>query len=219
MRRATEVEHPPIVLFGIGSPICVDITETCRRNGQPIAAGIKNVDGPTYAGDGIDVVDVAIVTPALAALPFLLPMFDPHNRRMARDAAMALGFRQPAQLVDRTAIVSSDCAVATGVYVNAGCIVAGAVTLGAFAFCNRGANIGHHCRIGAFASIGPGAVLGGLVEVGESAQVGAGAVILPKVRIGSGALIAPGAVVTRDVPDDGFAAGNPARVQARPTKS
>jgi carbonic anhydrase/acetyltransferase-like protein (isoleucine patch superfamily) len=205
-----------IVLFGIGSPICVDIVETCRRNGQPITAGIKNFDGPTYVGDGVDVVDAAVVTPALTALPFLLPLFDPRNRRAARDAAITLGFRQPARLVDRTAIMAGDCVVEAGVYVNAGCIIAGAATLGEFAFCNRGANIGHHCRIGAFASIGPSAILAGLVEVGEASQVGAGAVILPKVRIGVGALIAPGAVVARDVPDHGFAAGNPARIQAPP---
>jgi len=205
-----------IVLFGVGSPICVDIVETCRRNGQPITAGIKNFDGPTYVGDDVDVVDAAVVTPALTALPFLLPLFDPRNRRAARDAATSLGFREPARLVDRTVIRAGDCVVEAGVYVNAGCIIAGAATLGEFAFCNRGANIGHHCRIGAFASIGPGAILAGLVEMGEASQVGAGAVILPKVRIGAGALVAPGAVVARDVPDRGFAAGNPARIQASP---
>ena len=128
-------------------------------------------------------------------------MFDPRNRRAAREAATTLGFREPARLVDRTAIIAGDCVVKAGVYVNAGCIVASAATLGEFAFCNRGANIGHHCKIGAFASIGPGAILAGLVEIGEDSQVGAGAVILPKVRIGAGALVAPGAVVARDVPD------------------
>jgi acetyltransferase-like isoleucine patch superfamily enzyme len=221
--RRTDVEVPidesaasGIVLFGIGSTICVDIVETCRRNGQTIAAGIKNFDGPTYFGEGVNVVEAAAVTPELATLPFLLPLFDSGNRRAAREAAAAIGFNRPARLVDRTAILASDCAIAAGVYINAGCIIAGAAALGEFVFCNRGANIGHHCRIGPFASIGPGAVLSGLVEIGESSQVGAGAIILPKVRIGADALIAPGAVVARDVPNHGFAAGNPARIQVRP---
>jgi len=55
----------------------------------------------------------------------------------------------------------------------------------------------------------------GLVTVGDEAMVGAGAVILPQVRIGAGAVVAPGAVVARDVPDGGFAAGNPARISTR----
>ena len=206
-----------IVLFGAGSPICVDIVETCRRNGYAIVAAIRNVPGDVYVDASIRVLEAADVTPELALMPFVLPLFGPQNRRKALAAATELGFRNSAKLVDHTAIVASDCQVATGVFVNAGCIIAGAATLGEFAFCNRGANIGHHCRIGAFASIGPGAILAGLVEVGESSQVGAGAVILPEVKIGVGALVAPGAVVGRDVPDNSFAAGNPARIQARPT--
>ena len=52
--------------------------------------------------------------------------------------------------------------------------------------------------------------------MGEGSQIGSGAIILPKVTIGAAALVAPGAVVARDVPDGGFAGGNPARILARP---
>jgi hypothetical protein len=208
-----------IVLFGAGSPICADVVETCRRNGHAIVAAIRNVPGEVCVDTTVRVVEATEVTPDLAMMPFVLPLFGPHNRRNALAAATDLGFRNQARLVDRTAIVASDCQVAAGVFVNAGCIIAGAATLGEFAFCNRGANIGHHCRLGAFASIGPGAILAGLVEVGEASQVGAGAVILPRVTIGVGAVVAPGAVVARDVPDNGFAVGNPARIQVRPAGS
>jgi hypothetical protein len=207
----------PVVLFGAGSAICADVAASCRRNGQPVAAAIRNVPGPVYAGDDIPVFDAAELPAEIVALPFLLPLFDPKNRRAAFADATRRGFRDPARLVDRTAIIAPDCAVEPGVYVNAGAIVGAGSRLERFAFCNRGANIGHHCRIGAFASIGPGAVLAGLVTIGEGSQVGAGAVILPRVQIGAGALVAAGAVVTRDVPDGGFAAGNPARVLARRT--
>jgi sugar O-acyltransferase (sialic acid O-acetyltransferase NeuD family) len=205
-----------IVLFGAGSSICVDVVESCRRGGQAIAAAIRNVPGPIYVGDDIPVLDAIDVPPEIAALPFILPLFAPANRRTAFAAASDVGFHQPAQLADRTAIVATDCAIEAGVYVNAGCIIASGSTLGRFAFCNRGANIGHHCRIGAFASIGPGAVLSGLVTVGEDSLIGAGAVILPEVAIGARATVAPGAVVARNVPDGAFAAGNPARILARP---
>jgi UDP-2-acetamido-3-amino-2,3-dideoxy-glucuronate N-acetyltransferase len=52
----------------------------------------------------------------------------------------------------------------------------------------------------------------GLVEYG--AAVGGGAVILPGVRIGRMAVVGSGAVVTRDVPERGIVAGNPARLRA-----
>jgi sugar O-acyltransferase (sialic acid O-acetyltransferase NeuD family) len=204
-----------VVLFGAGSPICADVAESCRRNGQAIAAAIRNVPGPVYAGDDIAVLDAAALPAEIVALPFLLPLFDPKNRRIAFDDATKRGFREPAHLADRTAIIARDCVIEPGVYINAGCIIGAGSRLERFAFCNRGANIGHHCRIGAFASIGPGAILAGLVTIGEDSQIGAGAVVLPQVRIGANALVAPGAVVARDVPDGGFAAGNPARIRTR----
>lgn len=204
-----------LVLFGVGSPICADVVESCRRNGQVIAAAVRNVPGEVYCGDGVRLLEAAEIPAGIAELPFLLPLFDPRNRRTALAAATALGFRQPASLIDRTAIVAGDCEVEAGAYVNAGCIVGAGSALARFAFCNRGANIGHHCRIGPFASVGPGAVLAGSVTLGEGCQIGAGAVILPKVAVGAAALVAPGAVVSRDVPDGGFAAGNPARILAR----
>lgn len=204
-----------LVLFGAGSPICADVVETCRRNGQPIAAAIRNVPGPVHAGDGVDILDADALPPQISSLSFLLPLFDPNNRRTALAAANDLGFRHPARLVDCTAIVAASSRIEAGTYVNAGCILASGVVLGEFAFCNRGANIGHDCRVGAFVSIGPGAILSGNVTIGNASQIGAGAIILPKVTIGAGALVAPGAVVSRDMPDGSFAAGNPARITMR----
>jgi sugar O-acyltransferase (sialic acid O-acetyltransferase NeuD family) len=202
-----------LVLFGVGSRICVDIVETCRRNDRSIAAAIRNVSGPVYVDESVRVIDAAAVAPDIAALPFLLPLFGPGSRRTALAAATALGFQMPASLVDRTAIVASDCRIDPGVFVNAGCIIGGDSALERFVFCNRGASIGHHCRIGPFVSIGPGAVLSGSVTIGEGSMIGAGAIVLPTTSIGSGAVIAAGAVVGRDVPDGGFAAGNPARIR------
>ncbi len=49
--------------------------------------------------------------------------------------------------------------------------------------------------------------------VGYGAAVGGGAVVLPGVKVGRMALVGAGAVVTRDVPERGIAAGNPARLK------
>ncbi len=205
-----------IVLFAVGSPIAVDMIESCRRLGRPVVAAIRNMPGDVFVDAAIPLLDADDVTAEIANLSFAIPLFNPGNRRAALADATARGLRTPAHLTDRTAIVAASTRVEAGTYLNAGCIVGGGGEIGAFVFLNRGANVGHHCRIGNFVSIGPGAILAGSVKVGEDALIGAGAVILPKVSIGAGAHIAPGAVVARDVPAGGFAAGNPARILPSP---
>jgi UDP-2-acetamido-3-amino-2,3-dideoxy-glucuronate N-acetyltransferase len=49
--------------------------------------------------------------------------------------------------------------------------------------------------------------------VGRGASIGGGAIVLPGVRIGAMAIVGSGAVVTRDVPERGIVAGNPARLR------
>jgi acetyltransferase-like isoleucine patch superfamily enzyme len=50
------------------------------------------------------------------------------------------------------------------------------------------------------------------VVIGNGTWVGARAIVLPGVTIGSRVVVGAGAVVTKDVPDEVFVAGNPARV-------
>ncbi|MCD4739269.1 MAG: N-acetyltransferase [Anaerolineae bacterium] len=52
----------------------------------------------------------------------------------------------------------------------------------------------------------------GRILVKRGAALGANSTILPKVTIGEWALVGSGAVVTKDVPDYGLVAGNPARL-------
>ena len=52
----------------------------------------------------------------------------------------------------------------------------------------------------------------GGIEVGDDAWLGYGVVVLDGVKIGKGAVVGAGAVVTRDIPENGIAAGIPARV-------
>ncbi len=49
--------------------------------------------------------------------------------------------------------------------------------------------------------------------IGYGAAVGGGAVVLPGVMVGRMALVGAGSVVTRDVPERGIVAGNPARLR------
>jgi len=50
------------------------------------------------------------------------------------------------------------------------------------------------------------------VTIGHDCWFGANVVVCPGVTIGNNVVIGAGSVVTRDIPDNSFAAGNPARV-------
>jgi carbonic anhydrase/acetyltransferase-like protein (isoleucine patch superfamily) len=188
----------PVTLFGIGSPIVVDVEESCLRAGWLVGLGIRNVSAPVFCSDSVTVQEV---TPGLSLRgPVLLPLFSPANRRFAWQQAVTLGAADFPALLDPTAILPQRIAVGEGVYINAGCTLGAASRMGAFAFVNRGACLGHHLDLGRFASIGPGAVIAGQVTIGDDTMVGAGAVVLPGIRIGAGCVVGAGVVVDADMP-------------------
>lgn len=205
----------PIVVYGIGSPIIPDVAETCLRLALPVAAWVRNIEGPIFAPEGSHVVAADDLPAALLRHDFLVPLFTPGHRRTAVEEAQRRGFRNPATVVDPTAVVASSATLGSGSYVNSMANIAGACRIGAFAFLNRGASIGHHTELSDFVSIGPAAVIAGIVKVERGAVIGAGAVVLPKMHVGMNAVVGAGAVVTRPVPAHTIVAGNPARVIKR----
>lgn len=52
----------------------------------------------------------------------------------------------------------------------------------------------------------------GNITIGHDVWIGDNVIVLPNVKIGNGAVIGAGAIVTKDIPDYGIAAGNPAKV-------
>ena len=200
-----------ILLYGIGSPLVVDVEESLHRAGLRLAAGIHNWPGPHHLPADLAVLAPEALSGPLLDLPYLVPLFTPRHRRLAARQAEALGLRHPLSLIDPSIAAPRRLEVGPGCYVNAGTSLGSGSIFSAFVLVNRGASIGHHARLGAFVSIGPGAVLAGGVTLGEGRMVCAGATILPGITVGRDAVVAAGAVVTRDVPDGSLAAGNPAR--------
>jgi carbonic anhydrase/acetyltransferase-like protein (isoleucine patch superfamily) len=201
-----------VVIFGVGSSLVVDLEEGLRRAGASIAAAVANVPGEAHLIDRGPLLDRAEVTPEIAALPYLVPLFTPANRHRAVADAEEMGFTTPFSFIDPTVAVPRSLTAEPGLWVNTGAILGGAGSFGRFVLINRGASVGHHARLGEFAAIGPNATLAGEVTMGAGVSVGAGAVVLPRITVLEHAVVGAGAVVTRDVPARTLVVGNPARV-------
>jgi sugar O-acyltransferase (sialic acid O-acetyltransferase NeuD family) len=201
-----------IVIFGVGSPLAIDLEESCGRLGIEIIAAIRNVPGVSFVSDKQRVVEIDSLDSALMAIPFALPMFTPNHRRTALADALTRGFTQGATIIDPTSVVASSTILGEGSYINAGCTIGGAGKLGKFVLINRAVSIGHHASLDDFVSIGPGAVLSGFVHLGSGAVIGAGSVLLPKIEIGENTVVGAGSVVTKSMPENCFVLGSPARV-------
>jgi hypothetical protein len=197
-----------VILFGVRSPLIVDVEETLARLGIAISAAV-NVNGAPRLFDRSRLVEIADFAPR-AGDPFIVTAFSPRRRRGLTEQAEALGLVKAAAIVDPTAILPRSIRIGAGSYVNAGVVIGGMSVLGESVFINRSASLGHHSMLGDFVTIGPGATLAGNIHIGEGAVIGAGAVIHPHVRIASGSVVSAGAVVRKDVPAGKLAVGNPA---------
>ena len=72
---------PPasVVLFGCGSPMIVDVEESCGRLGLAIAAIVKNMDGPDHALSRARIVKADAIDPVLKGCPYAVPFFTPNS--------------------------------------------------------------------------------------------------------------------------------------------
>jgi hypothetical protein len=201
-----------VVIFGVGSSLVVDLEEGLRRGEVSVAAAVANVRGDSQLLDPGPLVGREGVTPEIAALPYLVPLFTPANRHAAVEDAIELGFTTPFGFADPSVDFPRSLSAGPGLWVNVGATLGGASSFGRFVLVNRGASVGHHAELGDFSSLGPNATLAGHVTLGLGALVGAGAVVLPGISVGDHATVGAGAVVTSDVPDRTLVLGNPARV-------
>ena len=203
------------IVYGIGSPYLHEVVETLRRSGIEVAAYVNNQPGSPNP-DGIDPVTAAAdMEPGWRALPVVLPLTSPVNRRTVEREARALGFADYPSIIDPTAVAAADLRCGEGLLVNAAAVIGTRCTFGRFVLINRSASIGHDVALGDFVTIGPAASLGGMCRVETGAFIGIGAVIAPEVTVGPDAFVGAGAVVIRDIPEACTVFGNPARVIRR----
>ncbi|MCP9903237.1 NeuD/PglB/VioB family sugar acetyltransferase [Cyanobium sp. BA5m-21] len=115
-------------------------------------------------------------------------------------------------LVDPTAVVAADAALAPGVVVMAQAHVGSGCVLDAGALLNTKASLDHDGHLGAFASLAPGAITGGRVHIGTGSFIGLGARLIQGVQVGPSTVVGAGSLVLSDLPSAVLAYGTPARV-------
>lgn len=196
-----------MILFGIRSPLVVEVEETLQRLGRTITAAVSVNDTPRMM-DRRAIVDLAEFEPPQGGR-FIAIAFSPQRRGELVQQAQALGLELAEALVDPTAILPRSIRIGDGTFINAGVVIGGATAIGEAVLVNRSASLGHHVLLGDRVSIGPGATLAGNIRVGEDSVIGAGAVIQPDIRIGANVIVSAGAVVRKHVPDGSLVAGNP----------
>lgn len=113
-------------------------------------------------------------------------------------------------LVQRSAMISPNATLGSGIIVEAFAGIGANARIGNFTMILSHANIGHDSSIGECVQIAPFASILGRAAIGDEVLIGSHAVILPDVKVGAGAKIGAGAVVIRDVPAGATMFGVPA---------
>ncbi len=170
-----------MILFGIRSPLVVEVEETLLRLDRAVTAAVSVNDTPRIL-DRRAVVDLADFEPPEGGR-FIPIAFQPQRRAELAQMALDLGLALAESLVDPTAILPRSIHIGDGTFINAGSVIGGATAIGEMVLVSRSASIGHHVLLGDRVSIGPGATLAGNIRVGEDSVIGAGAVIQPDIRM------------------------------------
>ncbi len=178
------------------------ILDVKERKGEQIN-GIEIIgcdeELPYYYSQGIKYVFVAMGS-----------VGSPVKRMNLYHQAKRLGYIIP-NIIDSTAIISTDVRMEEGNYVGKGAIINVGTQIKSNCIINTGAIIDHDCTICDFVHIAPGATLCGGVTVGKATHIGANTTIIQYKQIGSNSLVGAGSVVVTDIGSNVKAYGNPCR--------
>ena len=109
-----------------------------------------------------------------------------------------IGYEVP-NIIDRTAIVSSNAELGDGIFIGKCAVVNTNARIGKMCIINTGAIVEHDCTVGEFSHIAVGSVLCGGVSVGEQTLIGANATVIQGKKIGSHCVVGAGIVIRKDV--------------------
>ncbi len=126
-------------------------------------------------------------------------------------AKTGLSVEQYGTIVHPSASVSRTAELGRGTVVFQNVTITTHVGIGDQVIILPNAVISHHALIGDFTCIAGGVCVSGRVTVGRSCYLGTNSTIRDGLKVGDYCLIGMGSVVSKDVAENSFVAGNPAR--------
>lgn len=109
-------------------------------------------------------------------------------------------------------VIAPTAKIGTGNMICAGAVINTNAVIGDSTIINPTAVVEHDTVIGDFVTLAAGVQVGARVEIGRASFLGISASVLPGTKIGDGAVIGICSCVLKDVPENSFALGAPARV-------
>ena len=144
-----------------------------------------------------------------------------YRRRLIRKVIverMGLPLDRFATLIHPRAVVPPTATIGAGMIVFENSVIHYAAALGNHVYIGSLSLVGHNAVVEDYATMAPRSSLCGSTRLCTGAYAGAGSIVKDGITIGEGALVGIGAVVIRDVNQDEFVFGNPARVVSKAHK-
>lgn len=142
---------------------------------------------------------------------FVIAIGNPRVRRKVAQRMEAQGKPFFGILVHNSCIWGPNCRFADGAMVGAGCILTTNIRIGSHSIVNIGTTVGHDVAIGNFVTIAPNVSISGCVTLQDGAEVGTAAAIRQGLSLGKGSMLGMGSTLTKNVPDNHFFFGTPAK--------
>lgn len=204
-----------IVIFGCGGHAKV-IADIIHADATYSIAGFfdNSPKTPEFLGHPVfsDPNKLKVYASSAQATYAFIAIGDNLARRKLHKEAQEWGFTLPT-LYHPSSLISPSANLGPGTVVMPGAIINSNSTVNEGCIVNTGAIVEHDCVVDSFTHIAPGSVLCGGVSIGTMTLIGARTVVIPGKKIGSTVVIGAGSVVVRDIPDNAFAFGNPAKLK------
>lgn len=118
-------------------------------------------------------------------------------------------------VIDKTAILSSNITYGRGIFVGKLAIINSDVRIGENVIVNTKALLEHGVRVGHNSNISTNTVINGDVQIGKNCFIGSSSVINGQLIVGDNSIIGSGSVVIRDIEKNVVVAGIPTKIIRR----
>ena len=129
-----------------------------------------------------------------------------HYANLAQDKGIPLY-----TIIHEDSVISPSAIIGDGTFVGPGAIIQNNTRIGCASIINSGAIVEHDCILGDAVHLAPRATLAGRVILGSKVFFGIGSCAIPDIIVGENAFVAAGSTVVKDIGENDFVLGVPAK--------